>query len=118
MATVTVTIDGGEEVAVVRNKDGSLEQQFTCPECKIGNKAYVEAGGIWACTNCGASGTCDHSDTRIESLTTNHMGADGHYQSETDAYICNWCESITDGNPAQDIAEAIADMQGDEWGSE
>ena len=114
MTSITLTIDGGEQVSVERDKDGNISEYFDCPECKGKNKACMGTGGIWGCSNCEASGTCDHSDVRIESLEVNHMGFDGVSQTASDAYICNWCEDVADGNPAEDIAEALADMGDDE----
>jgi hypothetical protein len=71
--------------------------------------------GIWECPATGASDTHDHSDYEVETVTADHMGADGHYQTEGEVYVCGGplgCGiTIENDDPALDRHEAMVDTQ-------
>lgn len=52
---------------------------------------------------------CTHDEVEIETFTEDHMGFNGHYQTESEAYVCAECGEILDGCPAEDRAEAMID---------
>lgn len=73
--------------------------------------------GIWECPVSGASDSHEHADYDVESVTSDHMGFEGHYQTESDVYVCGGptgCGVTIDpdvADPYVDRADAIADMQ-------
>lgn len=44
--------------------------------------------GIWECGITGTSDTHDHAEPETETATQDHMGFDGHYQTEHQITIC------------------------------
>lgn len=49
--------------------------------------------GIWECVDCGASESCDHRETHVETFTHDALDSRGeHTQFETRGDVCNWCE--------------------------
>lgn len=58
---------------------------------------------------------CIHDEREIESFTTDHMGFEGHYQTEEDGYVCADvdCGEVLEGSPAEDRADYLADAEMD-----
>lgn len=59
---------------------------------------------------------CAHDETEIEDGVEDHMGFEGHYQTEYTYYICADpdCEEPLEGSPAEDAYERMVDAQIDE----
>lgn len=55
--------------------------------------------GIWECVATGESGSCEHEDTHMDSATQDHMGFQGHYQTEHPIVVCSACEVTVDEDP-------------------
>jgi len=54
---------------------------------------------------------CTHDEVEVVTYTNDHMGFQGHYQTEEDGYACAGCEEPLEGSPAEDRADALAEMQ-------
>lgn len=68
--------------------------------------------GIVECDQTGESDMCEHNgEKEIETATTDHLGFNGHYQTEHEFYICDICGMEIDGDPEEDRADSIADTQ-------
>lgn len=99
-------------------------KQIPCPEHAQGDHTAVlytfghQHAGIWECPVTGASDSCEHESTHVESVTQDHLGMQGHYQTESSIYVCDNCECQTDGDPEADAAEAKADAEADDWRDE
>jgi len=98
MTSIKLTIDGGDEVSVYQYSDGDISHRFDCPVCDGTDDAVMGTDGLWECQaeGCGASGTCDHSSTSPELLTDDHLGANGHTQTDTTCAVCDWCGTVVD----------------------
>jgi hypothetical protein len=74
--------------------------------------------GIWECPRTGESDAHEHLDYEIEEVTQDHMGFQGHYQTESEVYVCAGPEgcgvTIEDADPAMDRADNEADRAYDE----
>ena len=106
MTYIKLTIDGGDEVQVYQYTDGELSSRFDCPTCNGTDSADMDSTGVWACDDCPASGTCDHSSNHVETVTLDGLGMNGHTQRDVQIYVCNWCDSHNDGIlPADDHQE-------------
>lgn len=99
-------------------QDKNCTKQITCPEHPKGDHTATlyqhghRFSGIWECPVTGTSDSCEHENgTEIEEVVEDHMGFSGHYQTEHEIYVCVDCGEQVDGDPAEDRAEAIADMQ-------
>lgn len=68
--------------------------------------------GIWECPVSGASDSCEHSNgSKIETVEVDDSHPDRSDGYSFEIYVCVDCGEKTDGDPAEDRAEAIADMQ-------
>lgn len=75
--------------------------------------------GTWECPE-GFTDACEHDPERyeIEDTVQDHMGFQGHYQTEGRVYVCGVCGVTIDSdvaNPDVDAAEARADYEADNW---
>lgn len=93
-------------------------KKIKCPECGDNNATLYlypsKFAGIWECEKCECSDSCEHQSTRIEEATEDYYDPGnfyGHGQRTSEVYVCNDCECTVDGDPAEDRAEALADMQ-------
>lgn len=96
-----------------------MRKALHCTEC--GGLAALHQyphkfAGIWECENaqCGASGSCEHESTHVESVTTDYMRNGEHDQYETEVYVCDACNCTIppdEADPAIDRTDALADMQ-------
>jgi len=106
MSYLTLTIDGGDEVRVYQYVDGTISDRFDCPACDSTDGAKMDGTGVWACDDCDASGTCDHSSNSLATVTEDGLGLHGHTQREIEVYVCNWCGSTNDTiTPAEERNE-------------
>jgi len=93
-------------------------KQINCPEhpqashtATLYTKGH-EYAGIWECPVTGASDSHEHTNTHVETVQVDYFptpDVDASYDVEV--YVCDDCECETDGSPAEDRAEAIAEMQ-------
>jgi hypothetical protein len=94
-------------------------KQIPCREHPQGDHTAVlytfghQYAGIWECPITGASDSCEHNDTHVEETVQDHLGAQGHYQTEHSIYVCDDCECQVDGDPEADAAEERADAEAD-----
>jgi hypothetical protein len=107
-------------------EDKNLTVQIPCPEhpqdshtatlYQFGHR-YAD---IWECPVTGASDSHNHDDveTDIEETVQDHLGINGHYQTEHSIYVYKDCGMQADGDPAADAAEAQADYEADNWRDE
>lgn len=70
--------------------------------------------GVIECDKTGDSDSCEHEETYVDEAVEDHLGFNGHYQTEHSIYVCELCECTVDGDPAADRAEDAADMAYDE----
>lgn len=97
--------------------EANYTKEINCPEHPEGDHKAVlymfghQYAGIWECPVTGSSDSCEHESTHIAIGTEDHLGFNGHYQTDHEYYECDACECTVDGNPAEDRADAIADMQ-------
>lgn len=66
-------------------------------------KVYVYPSCTWELE--GDTFFCTHDEVEVESLTTDHMGFQGHYQTEQDAYVCAECGEVLEGSPEEDAVD-------------
>lgn len=78
------------------------EVQIDCPEHPGRHTATLykhghssEPAGIWECP-LGASDSHDCQDFYDDTATSDHMGFQGHYQTETAIKVCEVCEVTLD----------------------
>jgi hypothetical protein len=75
--------------------------------------------GIWECPVTGSSDSHEHADYEVEEVVQDHMGFQGHYQTESEVYVCGGelgCGvTIEDADPQLDRLEAQADYEVDEY---
>lgn len=45
---------------------------------------------------------CTHDEFEVIESVQDHMGFNGHYQTESLGYICSECEEPLDGSPEED----------------
>jgi len=94
-------------------------KQIQCPEHPRSEHTATlytfghQYAGIWECPITGASDSHEHEHTHVESVTEDHLGEQGHYQTESSIYVCDDCECQVDGDPTADAVEAKADMDAD-----
>ena len=87
-------------------------KQIDCPEHPGQHWATLycyphKYAGIWECGITGTSDSHDHHDDpdaeiEIETFTQDHLGFQGHYQTESRGYICggkNGCGITLEGDP-------------------
>lgn len=111
--------------AIKREREAYQDQHYTtpitCPEhpnAKHQATLYQHGhryAGIWECPKSGASDSCEHESTHVEEAVEDHLGFQGHYQTEHAIYVCDACECTVDGDPVADAAEDAADRAYDEW---
>lgn len=107
-------------------EDANLTVQIPCPEhpqdshtatlYQFGHR-YAD---VWECPVTGASDSHDHDDepTHVEDAVQDHMGINGHYQTEYSIYVYDSCGMQADGDPMADAAEAAAEAAADNWRDE
>lgn len=101
-------------------EDKHYKEEIDCPLAD-GHKAIVykhghRFSGIIECAVCDFEDACEHEHgLHVESVTNDHMGFQGHYQTESNIYVCDICECQADGDPDLDAAEDAADRAYDEW---
>lgn len=66
--------------------------------------------GIWECPKTGETDSCEHESTHIE-ITEDWPSSPVSTPHEYEIYVCDACECVADGDPAEDRADALADMQ-------
>lgn len=54
---------------------------------------------------------CAHDDIEIVDYVEDHLGIDGHYQTESQGYACADCGEPIEGDPEEDRQDMIAEMQ-------
>lgn len=93
-----------------------------CPEHKVEtHKATLycyphKYAGIWECNdnNEGISDTHEHDDYEVEETVEDHLGFQGHYQTESSVYVCggeDGCGVVIEGaDPAEDRYEASLNL--------
>lgn len=54
---------------------------------------------------------CTHDEIEIVEYTDDHLGPDGHYQTEHLGYACADCGEPLEGSPEADRADYEAEMQ-------
>lgn len=59
----------------------------------------------------GDSFFCSHDEVEIVDYVEDHLGFQGHYQTESQGYACAECEEPLEGSPDEDRADALAEMQ-------
>ena len=112
MTYIKLTIDDGEDVQVYQYSTGEISTRFDCPSCNGTDSAEMDSTGVWACDNCPASGTCDHSDRRVEVQTVDGLNINGHTEHETKICVCNWCDVTVEGaSPYEDMHELMTQNQ-------
>jgi len=47
---------------------------------------------------------CTHDEVNVEEFTNDHMGFEGHYQTESLGYVCAECDEVLEGSPEEDRA--------------
>ena len=99
-------------------EDKHYTKQIQCPEHAQGSHTAVlyqhghRFAGIWECPVTGASDSCEHPNgSEVESVEVDDSHPDRSDGYSYEIYVCVDCGTETDGNPAEDRAEAIADMQ-------
>lgn len=93
-----------------------MNKALKCTECGHLAVLYTyphQYAGIWECQNeaCGASDTHGHDDIQIVDVEQDTMRNGEHDTYTTQIYECQTCGIQTDGDPAEDRADAIADLQ-------
>jgi hypothetical protein len=58
------------------------------------------------------------SKLKVEETVQDHLGSNGHYQTEHSIYVYKDCGMQADGDPDADAAEAQADYEADNWRDE
>ncbi len=53
----------------------------------------------------GDSFYCTHDEKEVVEYTNDHMGFNGHYQTEDEGYACAECGESLDGSPAEDALD-------------
>lgn len=107
-------------------EDANYTMQIPCPEHAQGDHTATlyQFGHRWAdvveCPVTGSSDSHNHDDleTEVEETVQDHLGINGHYQTEHSIYVYKDCGMIADGDPAADAAEAQADYEADNWRDE
>lgn len=106
-------------------QDKHYTKQIQCPEhAQASHTATLyqnghRFAGIWECPVTGASDSCEHENgTHVEETVQDHLGFQGHYQTEHSIYVCDDCEEMVDGDPEADAAEDRADAEADNWRDE
>jgi hypothetical protein len=100
-------------------------KQIDCPEHPGKHTALLycyphQHAGIWECPE-GLEDSHEHpeEDLEIEDTVQDHMGFQGHYQTEGKVYVCGICGvTIEDRDPEADATEARADYEADNWRQE
>lgn len=91
-------------------------KQIKCPEHPHSDHTATlylfghKYAGIWECAVEGVSDSCTHESLSVEIATDDHLGFNGHFQTESSVYVCDACECTVDGDPAADAAEAVAEF--------
>ena len=99
-------------------------KSIQCPEHPQASHTAVlytfghQYAGMWECPVTGASDSCEHESTHVEEAVQDHLGFQGHYQTESSIYVCDNCECQVDGDPEADAAEDRADAEADNWRDE
>ena len=95
----------GSKLDIVRTPDGAL---------------HIDVRDVPSCTwqLDGGSFFCTHDEREIVEYVEDHMGFQGHYQTESTGYACAECEEPLEGSPAEDRYEAMIDAQIDEMRDE
>lgn len=67
--------------------------------------------GIWVLAEGGTHFECTHQNVTTETSVIDYMDFSGPQQREVEVYACEDCGEALDGDPAEDRADAMADMQ-------
>ena len=98
-------------------EDKHYTKQIPCPEhAQSSHTATLyqnghRYAGIWECPVSGASDSHEHVDSEIETVEVDDSHPDRSDGYSYEIYVCVDCGVQMDGDPAEDRAEAIADMQ-------
>lgn len=82
---------------------------MNCPECGspvIMNDAFSKYAGTWECSECSASGSCEHDNIEVEMIASSFDPSE-----EEPAYVCQDCGVVTDGDPRADAYDDMVDTQ-------
>lgn len=81
-------------------EDKQYSIEINCPinpEHKATLNQYPHRyAGIWECTTCDATDTHECEEFYDDTATSDHMGFQGHYQTETPIKVCVDCEVALD----------------------
>lgn len=58
----------------------------------------------------GDSFFCTHDETEVVDYVEDHLGFEGHYQTEHTGYACIECGEPVEGSPEEDKADYLAQM--------
>jgi hypothetical protein len=92
-----------------------------CPNCEAPDAELYchghEYAGTWFCETCETGDVHEHDNYEVETVTTDYMRNGEPDQYDSEIYVCggeNGCgEMIEDVSPAQERAEALAEMAQD-----
>lgn len=54
---------------------------------------------------------CTHDEREVEMAVEDHLGFEGHYQTESEIYVCAECGESLEGSPEFDRAEYEAEAE-------
>lgn len=85
-------------------------KQIECPEHGNVHTAtlYVyphQHAGIWECEVEGISDSHEHENVYMDSVTQDHMGFQGHYQTEHPVWVCEDCGEVVDDVTDEDFQD-------------
>lgn len=68
-------------------------------------KVYVYPSCTWELE--GDTFFCNHDEREVETFTQDHMGFQGHYQTESLGYVCADvdCGGVLEGSPEEDAID-------------
>lgn len=92
----TRVVGYGTKLNLVRTPDGAV---------------HIDVRDIPNCTweLDGDSFFCTHDEIEIVDYTEDHLGFQGHYQTEHKGYACAECEEPISGSPEEDYADYLAE---------
>lgn len=118
MQPATATTDEERKAQREAWEDKHYTKQISCPEHAQSDHTATlyqnghRFAGIWECPVTGASDSCEHENgTEIETVEVDDSHPDRHDGYSYEIYVCVDCGMQADGDPAEDRADAIADMQ-------
>lgn len=93
---------------------GEYAKSIICPEHGVHNATLYISGhklaGIWECNVMDLSDSCDHESFRTDIIETDPKNPVENSVYTYSVYICNDCECIMDGNPAEDAAGLLESL--------